>query len=106
MPKSKKRTNMWISAEKQKDGKYSVIALGRNYSAAALGRLFDTLQMNAEDNTFMTFPVIRELEDPELMAELDRRIKSIEDGTDKAIPLEDVLKMLKQRTRKRRPKKK
>jgi len=92
--------HVWVSAEKAENGRYSFIVTGRDYDAESLGRLFDLLEDSGDEQTFMTFPVIRELENPELLRVLDQRIAEIESGKTKSIPWKEVRKKLDQIARK------
>jgi hypothetical protein len=92
VPYPYKRT-LYVHAVKQPDGTFNVGLEGEGFDDDALRLFLDALRTYNEvaEDTFMTFPVVRELEDPELMAELDRRIQAIKDGTAKLISADEML---------------
>lgn len=81
--------------EKQNDGNYTTVIVCKNYNLELLGSLIDLLGDQSDESTFVDLPVIRELEDPDLMKELDRRIASIKDGTTKTYSMEEVFERLR-----------
>jgi len=101
MKKPSSKKSLWISAEKKR-GRYSVLITGEGWDAPSLGRLFDVIQSVADERTFVVFPVIRELENPELMKVLDERLKAVKDGTAETVPWDEVMKKLRARVKKTR----
>jgi hypothetical protein len=81
-----------VFAQKDKRATYTLEIHGHGYTAALLRTLFAALERHQElhDDLLVTFPVIRELEDPKLMAELDRRMADVKSGKTKTIPWKDV----------------
>src|SRR5271170_3633620 len=75
---------------------------GEGWDAPSLGRLFDVIQSVADERTFVVFPVIRELENPELMKVLDERLKAVKYGTAETVPWDEVMKKLRARAKKTR----
>lgn len=72
-----------VFAKKDKRATYPVEIHGHGYTAALLRTLFAALERHQElhEELLVTFPVIREPEDPKLMAELDRRMADLKSGT-------------------------
>lgn len=87
----------------KKRGKYTIEIHGQGFTAKQVGALFEAIQTTQDDDALMTFPVIRELEDPKLMARLDKAVADIKSGKVKTIPWEEVKKELfsKGRSKKR-----
>jgi hypothetical protein len=88
---------MHVDAEKRDDGTFDVWVSGEGFELDALGAFLESLRefSGEEESTFLTLPVVRDLEDPELMAELDSRLAAVRDGTAKTVTLEEVLAQLK-----------
>lgn len=86
---------VYAVVEKADDGTYTTVIVCKNFDQASLGNLLDTLSDEGDESTFVDLPVIRELEDPDFMAELDRRIASIDDGTTKTYSMEEVFERLR-----------
>jgi len=92
------RRSMHVDALKRDDGTFDIRLDCEGFEVEALGAFLEALHEFSEGGdgeTFLTMPVVRELEDPELMAELDRRMASVRDGTAKTLTLEEVLDQLK-----------
>jgi hypothetical protein len=101
--KTKKKTMPVLMAFATKKGRsYTFEIRGSGYSPSALGKLFDAIENTQSDDTLMTFPVIRELEDPKLMAQIDKSIADIESGKSKTVSWE----VLKRKLDKMKPAKK
>ena len=81
-----------VFAKKDKRATYTVEIHGHGYTLALLRTLFAALERHEalHEDLLVTFPVVRELEDPKLMAELDRRLSDLKSGKAKTIPWADV----------------
>ena len=76
--------------EKADDGTYTTVIVCKDFDFVALGELFDVLEDEVSETTYVDLPVIRELQDPNFMEELDRRVASVKDGSTKTYSWEEV----------------
>lgn len=83
--------NIYAMTEKQDDGTFTTVIVCRNYDVASLSDLFNSLKDEADLSVHLDLPVIRELEDPEFMAELDRRVEDVQNGTIKTSSWEELI---------------
>jgi hypothetical protein len=76
------------------NGKYNISIIGEGFDTTDLEKLFDHMQILSEDDSdyIITYPVIRELEDPDFMDEMDRRIDDIKNGNVKTVPFDTLRK--------------
>ena len=88
---------IYAMTEKADDGTYTTVIVCKDFDLVALGELFDVLEDESSETTYVDLPVIRELEDPKFMEELDRRIASIKDGSEKTYSMEEVMERLRKK---------
>lgn len=76
--------------EKGDDGLFSATFQCSGFTVEHLGKIIEAIEDAAEENTFFTMPVIRELEDPALVAKLDERLESIKNDPKPGIPWSQI----------------
>lgn len=78
---------------------YVVEIHGKDYDVDKLRSLFAVIEAHADqhEDLLVTFPVVREMEDPKLMKRLDKACADIKSGKVKTIPWSEVKAQLKKK---------
>ena len=94
-----------VSKKSPRARKFDIHIEGSGFKPEDLRILFNLLRdFASESDTFATFPVIRELEDPELMKKLDKIMADVRSGKAKLTPWEDVKAELRAKAKIRKSK--
>jgi hypothetical protein len=92
MAKPRTVARKFLHVDAAKNGSvYDLSIQGGGLTAAHLELLFSLLEIWSDGaDALVTFPVIRELEDPALMATLDKRVADVRSGKVKTLPWDEV----------------
>src|SRR6266850_6001657 len=97
MTTDKQVKHIYASVDKAEDGTYTATIVCSNFDKISLGELFDVLEDEVSDTTYVDLPVISELQDPKFMEELNRRVASIKDGSTKTYSIDEVFDRLQKK---------
>lgn len=88
---------LFVDVAQEEDGTYTIKATGKGFDETALGNFLKHLESLPDKDVVLDLPIVRAFEDPEFLAELDRRVKDVEEGTAKTLPWSEVRKRVKER---------